>query len=107
MKIILSIISPFLVIGIVFFSGFPKKQKIFMNGELSVKHSRLETDCKACHVPWKGVNNESCTKCHDDNRHYVKEDSTKTNEHLLKNPRCFDCHQEHKGRSHDLNVMEN
>lgn len=106
LKIILSIVSPFMVIGFIYSGGFPDSKKIFMNGELSVRHSFLETDCTSCHIPWNGVNNESCTKCHNDDKHYVENEPEDTNEPVKQSPRCFDCHQEHKGRSHDLNVTE-
>lgn len=76
-----------------------------MNGELSIKHLSLESKCKVCHVPWKGVNNEICSKCHYDDKHYVKyvkKDLTQTNGHTVKKIRCFDCHREHRGRSYNI-----
>jgi hypothetical protein len=101
-KIIFCIFSPILVIGFMFLNGYPDSYIVFMNGKLASKHSYLEDYCMECHIPWKGINNESCTKCHIDDKHY-NDDIDDT---LAKKIRCFDCHQEHRGQSHDLNVAE-
>jgi len=103
LRVTLSILLPILVTGMVFFNSSPDNSKIFMNGELSIKHSELEDDCTACHVPWSGVSNKSCFQCHNRTMHYLK----KINEDSAKRTRCFDCHREHRGRLHNLKDVEN
>jgi hypothetical protein len=102
LRIVLCVVTPLLVAGTVFFKDSPENLKIFMNGELSNKHSYLENDCKSCHMPWNGMNNESCTSCHGDDEHYVPDESTEAHEQPAKILRCFDCHQEHRGRLHNI-----
>lgn len=96
---ILSIISPVIVAGFVMANGYPGTKSLFMKGRVAAPHAYMENKCGECHVPWQGVSNRSCIKCHVDDRHYLAKDTDRT---IAKNLRCFDCHQEHRGRSYDL-----
>jgi hypothetical protein len=106
-RIILTVVAPVIVIALVLFNSSSEDMIIFMNGELSDRHSFLENDCKTCHVPWKGITIESCTDCHVDDEHYVDEEAAESIKRVdNKRIRCSDCHQEHQGRSHDLNISK-
>ena len=70
-----------------------------MNERVASKHSYMESKCMKCHVPWKGVSNSACIECHVDDRHYMRNRLDKAVAGKL---RCFDCHQEHRGKSYDL-----
>ena len=105
-RLTLSILSPILVIGIVYLTSANDNFMKFMNGELSVKHEYFENDCKMCHVPWHGVNNDACNECHYDAPYDVEEELTQIHLNPSEKAKCFICHREHQGRSHDLNVIE-
>jgi hypothetical protein len=106
LRVILSIIAPVLIIGTVYVKSSPDDLKIFMNGKLSNQHSYLENDCKSCHIPWNGLNNESCTSCHYDDEHYLNEELSETIKPPVKDMRCYDCHREHQGRLHNITEIE-
>ncbi len=99
-------VFPALIIGGAFLQGSPADSALFMNGELSVGHADAEIGCKDCHVPWKGVENKSCYMCHYDAEHVVKKDLRKLNKRIGRKVKCFNCHEEHRGRSHDLMVIK-
>lgn len=99
-KIIAGMYLSIFVIVFVFLYGYPRSHAVFMNGEISYKHSYLKKDCNACHVPWEGVKDASCIKCHVDNKHYY-DDIAKA---YINKIRCFDCHLEHQGRTYDPEV---
>ena len=50
----------------------PEKQTAFMPGGVSSAHARakdangepIAKNCRACHDPWRGVSDTSCTECH-------------------------------------------
>ena len=63
----------------------------------------MENKCMKCHVPWKGVNNTACIECHVDDKHYMRNE---LEPNVAGQLRCFDCHQEHRGKSYDLEVAE-
>jgi hypothetical protein len=107
LRILSCVLSPAIVVGLVLFNSSSDEMRIFMNGKLSGSHSFLEYDCGSCHIPWKNINNESCTSCHEDDEHYVEEESSEPVKRVPeKIARCFDCHLEHRGKSHDMNVVE-
>ena len=103
LKITLSILGPLLAILFLYMNGYPDDQSLFMNGRVADKHSYMENKCRKCHLPWKGVSNEACTECHVDDKHYMR---NKLDPHVAGQLRCFDCHQEHRGKSYDLEVAE-
>jgi hypothetical protein len=99
-RIFIGIVPCILIVGLVSFYSSADDFQIFMSRELAKKHAPLERRCKVCHIPWNGVNNRSCLKCHHDEceKYYsLVED----NDHSVK-IRCFNCHGEHMGRLHDL-----
>ena len=99
LKVVFSVMSPLFVAGLVYLAGFPGSEMLFMSGRVAARHSYIEGECGKCHVPWKGVSNTSCTKCHVDDMHY----KVKNTEHAVTvGLRCFDCHQEHRGRTHNI-----
>jgi hypothetical protein len=99
-KIITGMYLSIFVIVFIFLNSYPISNAVFMNGEISAKHSYLKNDCKACHVPWEGVKDANCIKCHVDNRHYYDEIAKA----YINKIRCFDCHLEHQGRTYDPEV---
>ena len=101
LKVFLGIIAPLLVMGAVAYNAHSGSNKIFMNKHLSVVHSNLEPRCDVCHTPWEGVYNDSCYKCHRNECSYY-ESLLEENEEYAENMRCYDCHSEHLGRSHNL-----
>jgi pSer/pThr/pTyr-binding forkhead associated (FHA) protein len=74
----------------------PGAQTAFMPGGLSSAHARAQgpdgrpiaNDCHACHDPWRGVNDASCSSCHAREPHAASEART---------PPCITCHAEHRG----------
>lgn len=74
----------------------PGAQTAFMPGGLSSAHARAQgpdgrpiaNDCHACHDPWRGVNDASCSSCHARAPHASTEAQT---------PPCITCHAEHRG----------
>ena len=90
----------------------------YQPGRLIEAHAQLESDCTACHRPWRGPVNSGCTSCHgelsDDNRH-SSVDATDADTGLLAGKRmaaltalnnlsCLSCHSEHQGRTVEMSV---
>lgn len=75
-------------------------------GKLIPGHSKLETDCFACHAPLFGAATERCTNCHKPDeigklttlQQVIKKPLTSTPFHqkLLKQD-CLACHSDHAG----------
>lgn len=102
-KIVLSVLAPVLVVGFLYLKGYPDDQTLFMNGRVASGHSYMENKCRKCHAPWRGVSNAACIECHVDDRHYMRNRLDKS---VAAKLRCFDCHQEHRGKSYDLESAE-
>lgn len=102
-KILFYILAPVIVSGFVYLNGYPGDTTLFMKDRVSEKHAYMERKCEKCHIPWKGVSNDSCIACHVDDRHYITNEAEKA---AVLKLRCFDCHQEHRGRSYDPEVAE-
>jgi pSer/pThr/pTyr-binding forkhead associated (FHA) protein len=74
----------------------PEKQAAFMPGGVSSAHARakdangepIAKNCHACHDPWRGVSDSSCTECHSKLPHAGNQTGA---------PACADCHSEHRG----------
>jgi pSer/pThr/pTyr-binding forkhead associated (FHA) protein len=97
----LSLIAIFLIVAFLAIAEItkPEKQNAFMPGGISSAHARAKdrktgeligNNCHACHNPWRGVSNESCTECHGRLPHAENEKGA---------PDCADCHSEHRGAS--------
>jgi pSer/pThr/pTyr-binding forkhead associated (FHA) protein len=73
----------------------PEKQAAFMPGGVSSAHTRakdangqsIAKNCRACHDPWRGVSDASCTECHGKLPHAEQQTGA---------PACADCHSEHR-----------
>lgn len=75
-------------------------------GKLIAAHSKLETDCFACHAPFFGTANERCISCHQPaqigkltslGQAITKpRSSTPFHQNLLKQD-CLACHSDHAG----------
>jgi hypothetical protein len=98
---ILGIVPPILVLGFVYLNISSDNLEVFMNKELSIAHSPIESRCELCHEFWYGVYNDLCSKCHLDECYYYN-DLIKENESYAKKTKCFDCHRHHQGRSSNL-----
>ena len=93
----LSLIAILLIIGFLVVAEVtkPAKQAAFMPGGVSSAHSRakdangqpIAKNCRACHDPWRGVSDSSCTECHGKLPHA---------EDQIGAPACADCHAEHR-----------
>jgi hypothetical protein len=67
-----------------------------MPGGVSSAHTRakdangesIARNCRACHNPWRGVSDVSCTECHGRLPHAANQSGA---------PACADCHSEHRG----------
>ena len=105
LAVILGILSSIAVIVLAAWGVTSDDNKIFMNGELSQKHSALESDCTTCHKPWDGVTWKSCVDCHDDKMHVKKVGGGEEREGYGQLKICLSCHNEHKGRSHNLTML--
>lgn len=72
-------------------------QRLFMPGEVSLKHQLFADNCASCHSPWKPVwaivPNKMCKSCHDGPTHFGDRS-------LVPDPQCASCHVEHKGRTY-------
>jgi pSer/pThr/pTyr-binding forkhead associated (FHA) protein len=74
----------------------PEKQTAFMPGGVSSAHAHakdangepIANNCRACHDPWRGVSDASCTECHGKLPHAENQTGA---------PACADCHSEHRG----------
>lgn len=103
-RIILSVLASIAIMGLAAYYGFAGT-RAYMNGELSMKHSLLENDCEKCHSPWKGVSAESCSSCHKGKIHHAAKDPAKVDAFNEKQITCLACHEEHKGKRHDLKAV--
>ena len=73
----------------------PEKRTAFMPGGVSSAHARakdasgepIAKNCRACHDPWRGVSDASCTECHGKLPHAEQQTGA---------PACADCHSEHR-----------
>ena len=69
-------------------------QSITSPGPLSQAHAHLESNCSACHTPFKGVLAASCVVCHANDESLLKRQSTAFHASIGS---CGECHREHEG----------
>ena len=91
----LSVLACLVVLGIAVLAFGLGKHKIFMPGEVSLKHSLFANDCSKCHSGWKAVWNpvsdKACLTCHSGPPHFKDLAAGGA-------PTCASCHVEHKGK---------
>ncbi len=92
----ISMVLSLLVLGGVGMSVAVGTQRLFIPGEVSVKHRLFANDCARCHRPWKAVwavvADAPCKTCHAGPTHFGGRSITPT-------PQCASCHVEHQGRA--------
>jgi hypothetical protein len=75
-------------------------------GKLIAGHKQLETDCFACHAPFRGSNAERCIKCHQPEQigrltsagqPIVRAKSPVPFHQKLTEQNCLACHSDHAG----------
>lgn len=95
-KSALTVVASLAVLGAATWAFGIGKQRIFMPGDVSVKHSLFANDCRMCHVGWKVVWNlvpdKTCLACHSGPPHFKDRSREAT-------PQCASCHVEHKGNA--------
>src|SRR6516162_7706789 len=82
----------------------------YQPGALLLAHQQLNSNCTACHRPWRGASNDGCVTCHgdlsDSNPHSGFDVSEQDvgfmpGRNLIvgpsKNLQCLSCHREHMG----------
>jgi hypothetical protein len=72
-----------------------------MTGELSAAHAAIETQCEACHTPFRGVQDASCRSCHPE----IGGDSPSIIHRRVKG-NCTSCHFEHRSRAYPLRLAD-
>ncbi len=84
-----------------------KLSELYLPGETSSGHYQIEMKCSECHDPWKGVTQEACLKCHEEELTRVKDTHPQKK---FRDPRnankleqinvmlCTTCHKEHRPR---------
>lgn len=99
-KIVFDVIIIVLITGMaVWLWAYDKAAK---PGALSSAHDFI-ADCETCHVPWRGVNEESCIKCHDFDSPEALEPWLRFHE---AQEHCLDCHTEHRGYGADISKVD-
>src|SRR6185437_6177622 len=79
-------------------------RRLLLPGRTSQGHHLIESECAACHTPFRGVENEACLRCHEGS---LEEAQDSHPERLFTDPRnadrnagldaraCVTCHKEH------------
>src|SRR6185437_12923245 len=79
-------------------------KRLLLPGRTSHGHHLIESECAACHTPFKRVDNEACLKCHEaslaasDDTHPARLFSDPRNAERnagLDARACATCHKEH------------
>jgi len=89
----------------------------YQPGTLLAAHQQLNTNCTACHRPWRGPSNAGCVNCHgdiSDNNPHSGLDVTQKDIGLmpgrglavspLHNLECLSCHTEHRGAAPNVSA---
>ena len=94
-KTTIAVIASCAVLGVAVLTFAFGKQRVFMPGEVSMKHRLFAGDCVRCHTPWKPVwvvvPDKTCKTCHGGPTHFGDRS-------LMPSPSCASCHVEHKGQ---------
>ncbi len=77
--------------------------KLLAPGPLMIGHQNLEhKDCLKCHVAGAGLSDQKCLDCHKEIKRSVAKGNTF---HAMHKKKCYQCHTDHKGRSHDTTIV--
>ncbi len=90
-------------LGLLAVTAWPKTRFIYESRPVSSAHTMFNNNCGICHIESfqtakrlvggdrevRSVGNDTCRQCHDGPPHH---------EHLVPNPDCATCHQEHRGQ---------
>lgn len=89
---------------------------LFLPGPTTHGHYQIEMQCAACHEPWGGVRESSCTDCHgvaltaaDDSHPQAKFTDPRNADRLtvIAADRCMTCHVEHRPEiTHAMGVTQ-
>ncbi|MFN5451032.1 class III cytochrome C family protein [Bradyrhizobium sp.] len=74
-------------------AAIPGWQETFQPGPLSEKHAFLNGKCEACHTPARGVEAQTCIKCHANAAAELAKQPTAFHAKILD---CRGCHSEHE-----------
>lgn len=89
-------------LGIVLAFGV-SDERVFMPGDVSVKHRLFADKCVNCHTPWKAswgmMSDQPCMSCHDTPPHFGDRS-------VVNAPQCASCHTEHQGRTVRVDVPD-
>lgn len=92
-----------LLAGIIYLS-FARPQEMVSSGDLIPAHSKLQSDCFACHAPFQGASPKRCTTCHviaDIGMRTTKGvqipqgRQSRAFHQALTEPNCMACHSDH------------
>ena len=77
-------------------------EKAAMPGELSSAHEGFN-DCRTCHTPWQGVENQTCLQCHFFDEVSMLKPQVRFHE---AGKYCLSCHTEHRGAGAGIAKMD-
>ena len=84
-------------------AGIAEWQQHASPGPLSSAHSRLQSNCAACHSAVEGPDDAKCVACHANNTALVQRQPTAFHAEIKE---CAQCHIEHQGADSDLRRMD-
>lgn len=96
------IVLGFTILVVVLIYKFP--HPMINPGELLEGHQDLNNECRSCHEPFWGIDDNKCISCHtlsEIGRDSTMEDSLQQNvlfHQALKNVECISCHTDHHGK---------
>ena len=87
---------------------------MLLPGDTTHGHYQIEMDCSACHTPWRGVKQDACLSCHEEELNNSRDSHPESkftdpgNAHLLTKiqaDKCIACHREHDPKvTHPMGV---
>ncbi len=87
-------------VGIVFLgiSFLGKNKRVYTPGPIATGHKMFAAECAQCHTQgWQAIPNQACLQCHTNLKH---------SEFQAFEPRCADCHTEHRGANLVFKIQE-
>ncbi|MBI5178843.1 MAG: hypothetical protein HZA04_06245 [Nitrospinae bacterium] len=105
-RLIVTGVASLVLLALVLLMSTVGHTHIFMDGELSKKHSGMNNNCPACHTPWHGVTDEKCLECHGEATTHLAETAEKEKHEKLKSARCGECHTEHGGARRNITAVK-